>query len=307
MAKTFTRIDIILQKPRVLRATTSFDFEEFEKLSKHFEKQWEGQHRRKTWEGELRQRARGAGAKGKLATSQEKLFFILFYFKVYPLQEVIAMMFGMSQCQANFWIHRLTPVVQAALGYELKLPERKPARLHEVLAQCSELKFVMDGTDRRVRRPKNKDQQKRLYSGKRKTHTKKNLLIVSNRQVKYLSQTRPGSVHDLRLTEEIARRRFPAKSGLFVDLGFLGYKPRGSEVWIPEKKPKGKPLPPWWKTIHRAMASVRVGVEHVISGIKRCGMVSDIFRNFKRGYDDLVMEVACGLHNFRDASRSQNA
>lgn len=158
----------------------------------------------------------------------------------------------------------------------------------------------MDGTDRRVRRPQNKQQQKNCYSGKRKTHTNKNLLIVANRQVKYLGQTHPGSVHDLHLTDEIGNRRFPLRSSLFVDLGFMGYKPAGTQLLIPEKKPKYKTLPPWWKTINQAMASVRVGVEHVISGIKRCRIVADVFRNFKNGYDDRVMEVACGLHNFRD-------
>lgn len=300
------QVHTLLQQPRVLRAITSFDPPEFKKLSAAFEKHWQRCARRKTFEGQPRQRAPGAGGKGKLPTLEEKLFFILFYFKIYPIQEVMAMMFGMSQCQAHYWIHRLTPMLQAALGYEMKLPERQPARLHEVLSHCPQLGFIMDGTDRRVRRPANKSQQKSSYSGKRKTHTRKNVLIVSGRQVKYLTQTHPGSRHDLRLTDEISGRRFPHRSKLFVDSGFQGFKPRGAELWIPEKKPKGKPLPPWWKIINRKLASVRVGVEHVISGIKRCRIVADTFRNFKKGYDDLVMEVACGLHNFRDASRFQN-
>ncbi len=32
---------------------------------------------------------------------------------------------------------------------------------------------------------------------------------------------------------------------------------------------------------------------------QRCRIVKDIFRNTKEKYDDLVMEIACGLHNFR--------
>jgi len=40
-------------------------------------------------------------------------------------------------------------------------------------------------------------------------------------------------------------------------------------------------------------------IEHIISGIKRCRIVKDIFRNTKEKYDDLVMEIAGGLHNFR--------
>jgi hypothetical protein len=45
-------------------------------------------------------------------------------------------------------------------------------------------------------------------------------------------------------------------------------------------------------------------VENVIAGIKRCRAAKDIFRNTKRKFDDLVMEIACGLHNFRVESRS---
>ena len=37
----------------------------------------------------------------------------------------------------------------------------------------------------------------------------------------------------------------------------------------------------------------------ILAGIKRCRIVKDVFRNTKEKYDDLVMEIACGLHNFR--------
>ena len=35
------------------------------------------------------------------------------------------------------------------------------------------------------------------------------------------------------------------------------------------------------------------------AGIKIFQIVSAVFRNIKKGFDDLVMEVACGLFNFR--------
>jgi hypothetical protein len=33
--------------------------------------------------------------------------------------------------------------------------------------------------------------------------------------------------------------------------------------------------------------------------VKRCHIVKDLFRNTKVGFTDLVMEVACALHNLR--------
>ena len=36
----------------------------------------------------------------------------------------------------------------------------------------------------------------------------------------------------------------------------------------------------------------------------KCRQRKDVFRNKKDGFDDLVMETACGLHNLRTANRS---
>ena len=44
--------------------------------------------------------------------------------KTYPLQMMHGLQFGLSQAQANYWIHRLLPVLREALA-QLKLtPER---------------------------------------------------------------------------------------------------------------------------------------------------------------------------------------
>ena len=290
-----------------MRSITSLEPEEFEQMVISSEKEWRGQNSRNTFEGTARQRKGGAGCKGRLNDMREKVFFILMYFKLYPIQEAMAFFWGMDQGQVCRWIHRLTPVIQKALGRELQLPERQPKKLHAILQECPELKFIIDGTERRVRPPQDKDQQKENYSGKRKAYTKKNVLIPSGKRVVYMSQTQPGCCHDKKIAEEIEDRRFPSGSALLQDSGFLGFHPQGAEVWMPRKKPQGKPLAPWWKKINRSISSVRVGMEHVICGIKRCHLVSGVFRNFKKGFDDQVMEVACGLHNLRADFRSAHA
>jgi hypothetical protein len=55
-----------------------------------------------------------------LASAEDKLLFILFYYKYYPLQEVRGFFFGIGKTQAHDWIHRLTPLVSQALGYEMQ-------------------------------------------------------------------------------------------------------------------------------------------------------------------------------------------
>lgn len=53
------------------------------------------------------------------------------------------------------------------------------------------------------------------------------------------------------------------------------------------------------KFLNRVVSSVRIVVENVICGIKRCRIVKDTFRLTRAGLADVVMEIACGLHNLR--------
>jgi hypothetical protein len=57
------------------------------------------------------------------------------------------------------------------------------------------------------------------------------------------------------------------------------------------------------KAENTVIASIRILVEHVMAGVKRCRIVHDVFRKTKAHCDDLVMEIACGLHNFRTTLR----
>jgi hypothetical protein len=57
------------------------------------------------------------------------------------------------------------------------------------------------------------------------------------------------------------------------------------------------------KWLNGIIAGARVLVENIIAGVKRCRIVKDVFRNTKEGFSDLVMEVACALHNLRMESR----
>lgn len=53
------------------------------------------------------------------------------------------------------------------------------------------------------------------------------------------------------------------------------------------------------KFINKLIARVRIVVENVICGVKRCRIVKDILRLTKENISDMVMEIACGLHNLR--------
>ena len=292
----------LLKKSLVaFQSFTGLNLAAFYELLPSFERAYEADlDRRDKKRTPKRKRERGGGRTGALPQLEDKLLFILFYFKVYPVQELQGYLFGMGQTQAGEWIHRLTPILNLALGYEKQLPARKTQDIEQVLKMCPDLEFIIDGTERPIRRPKNKAKQKEYYSGKKGRHTVKNNVVTEKptKKVKVLSPTCEGKKHDKKLADEQAIP-FPQGSKVRQDLGFQGYQPEGVTIYQPMKKPKGKELTPEQKQINKELSKERIGVEHSIGGIKGFGIVHDIFRNFRDWYADLVMETACGLHNWR--------
>jgi DDE superfamily endonuclease len=124
------------------------------------------------------------------------------------------------------------------------------------------------------------------------------LLINAALMILFLSDTDAGSVHDKRLADTTPYP-LPAGSRLLQDLGFLAFTLDQVAVLMPTRKPRGRPLTRAQKAANRRIARRRVRIEHVNSRIKRCRIVHDTSRLRKAGVRDRVMEVCCGLHNFR--------
>lgn len=285
-----------------MQVLTGLTPEEFRDLAQTFAVVWE-EDTRLNWEGKRRQRAKGAGPRCQLASVEEKLFFALFYLRHYLIQELMGALFGFDQSQANRWILRLLPLLQKALHRHQALPHRRIEELEAELADSAQDKLFLDGTDRPRRRPKDPQKQKEYYSGRKKRHTLKNLILSQERTVKFLSPTAPGRRTDKRLSKPLEAVAFPPESIVLTDLGFLGLELPNAKLAQPAKKPKGRPLLEALKVYNRIIAGVRVKIEHVIGSIKRYRIVSDIFRNLKEDLGDVVMEMATGLHNFREAHR----
>ena len=291
----------IKAKPRIFQSFNGLTLAAFSHLLIAFgqaeEQAWQHQEGQRS---HARQRRRGGGRIPTLVSLEDRLVFILFYFKVYPTQEVLGFLFGMGQSQANEWIHRLTPLLNAALGYEQQLPARQAADLEQVLAQCPDLEFIIDGTERPIQRPQDPQRQREHYSGKKKRPTVKNIVISEKRtkKVKGLGRTQAGKKHDKAATDE-EKYRFPKDSKLWKDLGFQGYEPDQTTTYQPKKKPKGGQLTPAEKQHNQAISRERIGIEHSLGGVKVFRIVHDIYRNHKQQFEDLIMETACGLYNLR--------
>lgn len=254
--------------------------------------------------GRERVRRQGGGRTGKIKEMEKKLFFVLVYFKCYPTFDLLGVLFDMDRGRCNKWIHkRLAGSLEKALGQKLMLPKRKIRSLEEFLQVFPDAKrIIIDGTERPAQRPKDKDKQKDRYSGKKKRHTIKNITVCDDKKrIRLLTSTQPGSKHDYGMTkEEEFPDHIPGWTEVHVDSGFEGMD-RDYEhlkLFKPKKKPRGKELPKHHKKRNTALSGIRVIVEHAIGGIKRMNIVSDIYRNRAKDFEDKVMLISSGLWNY---------
>lgn len=293
-------------RPRELLAATGLTVEEIARLLPAFETAYATHYpAQRTLTGQPRQRQPGGGATGMLDQPVARLFFILVYLKTNPLQTMHGLQFGLSQPQTNYWIHHLLPVVQAALQTLGLMPERDGRAVADSdLAQEGTPDLALDGTERRRQRPQDATAQKEHYSGKKKTHTDKNIVLIneSTSKVIYLGPTEAGTKHDKKAADE-ATIVYPINATLDQDTGFQGYAPADVLVRQPKKKPRGQELSAADLFLNQIISSVRIEVEHVLAGIKRCRIVKEVLRLTRADISDLVMEIACGLHNLRVTCR----
>lgn len=296
------------KRPRVFRIMTGLTLEEFSELLDKFQSSWQFFVNREFLSKE-RKRAYGGGRHTRLHSLEDKLLFILIYTRIYPLMIVQGLFFGFEDSRACDWIHRLLPLLDESLGFTHTRPRRENGRsLEEILIEYPELKefgITVDGIERAKRRPKDQGKQKSEYSSKKKRHTKKNVVIVSlkNRQILFLSRTRDGTVHDKRIIDEEQLDCNDPTIMTATDTGFLGLKIGNAKIIMPKKNSKLHKLSDSDKEQNRAISSHRIVAEHAIAGAKINRSVQDVYRNMTDEINDLLMSVACGLHNFRVAHR----
>lgn len=134
------------------------------------------------------------------------------------------------------------------------------------------------------------------------------MLSSASKVIFFVGRTFAGSTHDYTML----KIEFPPDETWFdatevlLEGGYQGIQTdyQGDRITIPHKKPrksKQRPdsqLSAQQKQENRALAKLRVFVEHAIGGIKRFGILVAPYRNHKDDFEDDVLVVAAGLWNF---------
>jgi hypothetical protein len=124
------------------------------------------------------------------------------------------------------------------------------------------------------------------------------LLVHALLTILFLSDTCGGRIHDKRIADATPYP-LPAGSRLLQDLGFLAFTLPQVEILMPTKKPRDQELTWEQHVANQALHCRRLRIEHVNSSVKRCRIVKDRIRLWKKGVRDLVMEICWALQNFR--------
>jgi len=111
-----------------------------------------------------------------------------------------------------------------------------------------------------------------------------------------------GNSHDFKLLKR-SRLPFVSSQLCLADRGYQGFAKRHPGACTPTKKPRKKPLPKAHKQHNRALARLRVRVEHVIRRFKIFRIFSGRYRNRRRRFG-LHLNLIAGLLNYELAHAS---
>lgn len=225
-----------------------------------------------------------------------KLDFLLMYLKENANQIYHAQMFEMCQSKVSEWVGFLLPVLEESLS---KLGFMPQTGSEFVLENPDNEDFVViDVTERRVPRKTDYEAQKEEYSGKKKTHTMKNLALTNTaKKILYLSESFEGKTHDKTILDQISLDT--EEIAILADLGFLGMEEDYETAITPFKKPKNGELTDLQKQINQGISKVRVGVEHAFSGVKIIKIIRNKIRLKGWNVRHRVMMIGAALHNLR--------
>ena len=146
---------------------------------------------RPLWGSQVLKAYKGPGRPYKLGL-EEMVLIVLLYYRSYTTHLFISFLFGVDDSRICRVMRRVEPVLVQVVA----IPHERQLSQGEIET------LLMDATEQAIERPK-KDDQKPYYSGKKKKHTvKTEVRITEDRRIVHVSKTRPGSVHDFALYKE---------------------------------------------------------------------------------------------------------
>jgi hypothetical protein len=217
---------------------------------------------------------------------EDQLLLLLFHYRSHCTMAVLGMLFDLDASNVCRCVQRM----------EKCLYGRAEIVAEKQLSEDDLLQIIVDATEQRIYRPKRNQQL--FYSGKKKCHTIKTEIIIAGITGKIISVSPavPGTVHDLKLRRQCGP--LPAAKEKLADSGYQGYQNEATDLQIPIKATKLKPLSTKQKAANKELSSKRIKVEHAIGKMKQNSILSDRYRRRLGDYGTITTIIAF-LVNFQ--------
>jgi hypothetical protein len=317
------------RKPKLFLSVTGMNLHQFQTLLPQFthasDKSEQRRKRKVVRTGKRRLRQIGGGA--QFANSlPDRLLMLLLYYRLYLTQELMTLLF---KAEDKSVICRSIQLMRSVFETVLPVPERARSRVfsladkeqkrrkkrigsvEEFREAYPELTFIIDGVEQPKRKPKAPQKRKSDYSGKKKRHTLKQIVISTPSGIIVdQSPSVGGRSHDFKVFKDdhvarsISKEFKDYRVSLYGDSGFDGMSAMGLplEVRLNEKARRNHPLTREQKKLNRLRSATRIKIEHTFSRRKKYRIASDIYRNRDEDYDR-TMKVVSGLVNLRAYER----
>jgi len=190
----------------------------------------------------------------------------------------------------------LVSIIERVTTPEFAWRSKKNSNDEEIVKELlTEFELIVDSYEQPIERPGEYEEQKKYYSGKKVSHTRKSQLIVlpNGKDIVDLVAGKPGPKSDISIFSE-SQKGFDPKQKFRGDKAYQG----GKLIKTPKKKPKNKELTIEEKQKNKQLASERIFVEHLIRLVKIFKVRSERFRLNPRKHEHIVMTI-CGLVRLR--------
>jgi len=210
---------------------------------------------------------------------EDHLLVLLIVYRCAVTQEFMACLYGVDKSAICRALRRIEGLAASVLGVG------RAIRVSRAEAEA----LIVDCTEQPIQRPGRK--QRCWYSGKKKRHTVKTEIAVTERgRIAAVSRPAPGRVHDL----EVRRRGspLPKHARVHADSAYQGLQDDHAALEIPYKKPRTRPLTRDEREYNHALSRFRVRVEHAIARLKSFRILAERYRYPRKSYGAKISIVA---------------
>ncbi|VEP15458.1 transposase [Hyella patelloides LEGE 07179] len=243
----------------------------------------------------IRVNKKGAG-RAKNLSEEAEICLTFFYLRQMPIFEVLGIMFDVSRTTANDLFHYWLPILRDLLPCSLLEEWQNSIKNDEFVQELlTSYELLIDSAEQQRERPKNYQEPKKFFSGKKQKHTFKNQFVSlpKGRDIVDVIVGERGPEADVNLLRK-QQDNFSESQNFKGDKAYIG----ANRTITPQKKPPKRELTLEQKESNKLISQSRIYVEHLIRLIKIFRVAAERFRLHSRSYKQVIL-VICGLVRFR--------